>query len=205
MRVSQPVVAVRDASSEYRKLVSALASRATRMGSRDAEAASQEALRRSLANPASRAAIDYYFQEHPPAGPGAPDWPLEQLFAWLHGVLRFVVREESARMSSRREVLVLDADALDVRDPSPDQLDLLIDDEQQTIVRECLSSLGEDYRRVLTLRAKGVKYTEIASRLGVSENTVATWVRRGTSAVAQHVRERMDQRPRGGAVPEHRK
>jgi hypothetical protein len=39
----------------------------------------------------------------------------------------------------------------------------------------------------------------------VSENTVATWVRRGTSAVAQHVRERMDQRPRGGAVPEHRK
>jgi RNA polymerase sigma factor (sigma-70 family) len=175
------------------------------MGSRDAEAASQEALKRSLANPISRAAIDYYFQEHPPAGPGVPDWPLEQLFAWLHGVLRFVVREESARVSSRREVLVLDADALDVRDPSPDQLDLLIDDEQQTIVRECLSTLGEDYRRVLTLRAKGVKYTEIASRLGVSENTVATWVRRATTVVAQRVRERIDDRPRARTVLEPRK
>ena len=116
-------------------------------------------------------------------------------------MLRFVVREESARVSSRREVLALDADALEVRDPSPDQLDLLIDDEQQTIVRECLSALGEDYRRVLTLRAKGLKYTEIASRLGVSENTVATWVRRGTSVVARQVRERMDHRPRARNGP----
>jgi RNA polymerase sigma factor (sigma-70 family) len=205
VRASQPVVAVRDASNEYRKLVAALALRAMRMGSRDAEGASQEALKRSLANPVSRAALDYYFQEHPPAGLRAPDWPLEQLFAWLHGVLRFVVREESARASSRREVRPLDDGALDVRDPSPDQLDVLIDDEQQTIVRECLSTLGEDYRRVLTLRAKGVKYSEIASRLGVSENTVATWVRRGTRAVAQQVRERMDLRLRVGTVPEHRK
>jgi RNA polymerase sigma factor (sigma-70 family) len=187
---SQPAVAVRDATNEYRKLVTALASRA---------------LKRSLANPASRAAIDYYFHDHPPAGLGAPDWPLGQLFAWLHGVLRFVVREESGRVSSRREVLPLDAHALDVRDPSPDQLDLLIDDEQRMIVRECLSTLGEDYRRVLTMRAEGVKYTEIALRLGVSENTVATWVRRGMSTVAQQVRERMDLRPRAGTIAEHRK
>src|SRR5258707_10771045 len=77
VQVFQPVVAVRDASNEYRKLVAALASRAIRMGSRDAEGAAQEALKRSLANPISRAAVDYYFQEHSPAGLGAPDWPLE--------------------------------------------------------------------------------------------------------------------------------
>jgi RNA polymerase sigma factor (sigma-70 family) len=187
---------VRDASSEYRKLVTALASRARRMGSRDAEGAAQEALKRSLANPASRAAVDYYFQEHLPAGLGAPDWPLDQLFAWLHGVLRFVVLEESARLSHRREVLAVDGDTLDRCDPAPDQLELMIDDEQQTIVRECLSELGEDYRRVLSLRAQGLKYAEIASRCGVNENTVATWLRRGTRAVAQQVRERMDQRVR---------
>ena len=105
-------------------------------------------------------------------------------------------------MSDRREVLAIDADALEVPDPSRDQLDLLIDDELQTIVRECLSTLGEDYRRVLTLRAKGLKYTEIASRLGVSENTVATWVRRGTRRVAEQVRERMDRRPHAAMVPE---
>jgi len=172
------------------------------MGSRDAESAAQEALKRSLAAPVSRAAIEYYFREHPPVGLGPPDWPLEQLFGWLHGVLRFVVREESARVSHRREVLAIDADTLDVRDPSPDQLDLLIDDERQTIVRECLSTLGAEYRRVLTLRAKGLKYAEIASSLGVSENTVATWVRRGTIAVARQVRERMDRRPRAAMVPE---
>jgi RNA polymerase sigma factor (sigma-70 family) len=202
VHIPQPV-AVRGASSDYLKLVATLASRAVRMGSRDAEGAAQEALKRSLALPASRAAIEYYVHEHPPTGLGIPDWPLEQLFAWLHGVLRFVVREESARVSYRREVLAIDADALDVRDPSPDQLDLLIDDERQTIVRECLSTLGDEYRRVLTLRAQGLKYTEIASRLGVNENTVATWVRRGTRAVAEQVRERMDHQPRAAMVPGH--
>jgi RNA polymerase sigma factor (sigma-70 family) len=184
-------VAVRNATSDYRKLVAALASKALRMGSKDAEGAAQEALKRSLANPVSRAAVEYYFHEHPPAAAGAPGWPLEQLFAWLYGVLRFVVKEESARASSRREVRAIDVDALDVRDPAPDQLDHLIDDELQTIVRECLSGLGEDHRRVLALRAEGLKYSEIAARLGVGENTVATWVRRATMAVAEQVRERM--------------
>jgi RNA polymerase sigma factor (sigma-70 family) len=60
----------------------------------------------------------------------------------------------------------------------------------QGIVRECLSGLGTDYRRVLTLRASGLKYAEIATHLGVSENTVATWIRRATREMAQHVRER---------------
>jgi DNA-directed RNA polymerase specialized sigma24 family protein len=152
VHLPQPV-AVRDASGEFRKLVAALAARAARIGSRDAEAAAQEALKRSLATPAPRAAIEYYFHEHPPAGLGPPDWPLEQLLAWLHGVLRFVVREESARVSSRREVLAIDARAMEVADSSPGQLDLMIDDETQTIVRDCLAELNEEYRRVLLLRA----------------------------------------------------
>ena len=192
MHQPQPV-ALRDAPGEYRKLVTALAARAARIGSKDAEGAAQEALTRSLAVPASRAAILYYFRDRPPTELDPPDWPLEQLFAWLYGVLRFVVREESGRVSSRREVLAIDERALDVRDPSPDQLDLLVDDELQTIVRDCLAELSDEYRRVLLLRASGLKYTEIAARLSVSENTVATWVRRGTKAVAQLVRERMDE------------
>jgi DNA-directed RNA polymerase specialized sigma24 family protein len=44
---------------------------------------------------------------------------------------------------------------------------------------------------VLLLRAQGLKYEQIAVRLGVSGNTVATWVRRGTQAVARLVDERM--------------
>jgi hypothetical protein len=79
---------VRDAGNAYRKLLAALVSRAVRMRSRDAEGAAQEALKRSLANPLSRAAVEYYFDDYPPAGLAVPEWPLDQLLAWLHGVMR---------------------------------------------------------------------------------------------------------------------
>jgi RNA polymerase sigma factor (sigma-70 family) len=184
-------VGERDASSVYRKLVRALAAQAKRMGSRDAEGAAHEALKRSLSTPGARAAIDYYFHEHPAADLSAPEWSLEQLFAWLYGVLRFVVREESARVSARREILTDDATAMKFADSSADQLQCLLDAEMKTIVRQCLGTLDDNYRDVLVLRARGLKYTEIATRLGVNENTVATWVRRATTAVAQLVRARM--------------
>ena len=184
-------VAERDASSVYRKLVTALAAQARRMGSRDPEGAAHEALKRSLATPAPRAAIDYYFRDYPPTDLSAPEWSLEQLFAWLYGVLRFVVREESARVSSRREILTDDATAMNVADSSADQLHSLLDDEMKTIVRQCLGTLDDNYRDVLVLRARGLKDTEIATRLGVNENSVATWVRRATKTVAQLVRTRL--------------
>jgi len=195
----QPV-AVRDATSEYRKLVAALAARAARLGSRDPESAAQEALKRSLANSVSRAAVEYYFHERPPASVSVPAWPLDQLLAWLHGVLRFVVSEELARVSYSREMQVADLNTLESRDGSSDQLTVLIEDQLQAIVRECLASVDEDYRTVLVLRTMGLKYTEIAARLGVSENTVATWVRRGTRAVAQQIRERLELRSRAAAL-----
>lgn len=170
------------------------------MGSADAEAAAQEALRRSLAHPVSRSAIEYYFHDTPSARTDAPEWQLQQLFAWLYGVLRFVVKEELARASTRRELLIGET-AVDLPDPSPDQLDALIGDELRAIVRECLTSLKGDQRRVLLMRAQGLKYEQIATRLGVSGNTVATWVRRGTRAVARLVDERMRTDARAACGP----
>jgi RNA polymerase sigma factor (sigma-70 family) len=113
------------------------------------------------------------------------------------------VREEGARLSRRREVFAFDDLALRVADPAPAPLDVLIDDQLQGIVRECLSALDGKYRRVLALRASGLKYAEIAARLEVSENTVATWIRRATREVAQQVRERTNAVPFDDAVPEH--
>jgi len=188
-------IARRDTATEYRRLVTALAAKAARMGSNDAEGAAQEALKRSLAHTMSRAAVEFYFQDDPPADVPAPEWRLDQLLAWLHGVLRFVVSEERARMSFRREVRVDDMDALDAHDHEPSRLERLIDDQQQSIVRECLAELTDDYRTVLTLRMEGWKYADIAARLGVNENTVATWVRRGTRTAIERIRSRLDGGP----------
>ena len=186
----------RDAISDYRRLLNALGSRARRMGSRDPESAAQETLKRSLENALSQPAIEYYFSEELPVDAAPPAWPLDQLMAWLHGVLNFVVLEEHNRMSNRREFTAGWAentsalDRLERADPAPDQLDALIQRELQQIVVECMPALDADYQRVLKMRANGLKYGDIALRMGVSENTVATWVSRGIRTLAQCVRRR---------------
>jgi RNA polymerase sigma factor (sigma-70 family) len=197
----------RDAISDYRRLLNALGSRARRMGSRDPESAAQEALKRSLENALSQSAVEYYFSEELPPGAAPPAWPLDQLMAWLHGVLHFVVLEEHNRLGNRRELAgwTRGADArnrLDPPDPAPDQLDALIQKELQQIVIDCLPALDADYRRVLKMRANGLKYGDIAQRLGVSENTVATWVSRGIRTLAQSVRRRMQPPSNLAAMPE---
>jgi RNA polymerase sigma factor (sigma-70 family) len=190
---------MRDTRQDYHRLHRVLASRARWLGSRDCEGAAQETLARSLRNPASQAAIEYYFSDDLPPDLPAAEWRLDQLLAWLHGVLTFVVREEHNRASSRREVLLGGADSegslrlagsLDPADPAPDQLHLLIQKEMQQIVVECLPALEPEYRAVLKMRAEGMKYEEIAVRLGTNENTVATWVSRGIKTLAQRVRRR---------------
>jgi RNA polymerase sigma factor (sigma-70 family) len=188
----------RDAVTDYRRLLNALGGRARRMGSRDPESAAQETLKRSLENSVSLSAVEYYFSERLPGDADPPLWPLDQLMAWLHGVLRFVVLEEHNRVSNRREMASEWAEG-ERADPAPDQLDALIQKELQQIVVECMPALDADYQRVLKLRASGLKYGDIARRMGVSENTVATWVSRGIRTLAQCVRRRTQ--PRGGFKP----
>jgi RNA polymerase sigma factor (sigma-70 family) len=187
MSQARPPVA-RDPVIDYRRLASVLASRAARLGSRDPESAAQEALRRSLENPKSQPAVVYYFGEESPAG-AAPEWPLDQLLAWLHGVLRYVVAEERSRVGFRREASALSIP--ESPDASPDTLDRMIEQETRAIVADCFAGLDRDHREVLELRMNGLKYVEIARRLGVNENTVATWVSRGTRELGRRIRKRM--------------
>ena len=194
MHPLQPVAPL-DATRTYRKLVGVLAARAARMGSADAEAAAQEALKRSLAHAKSREAIEFFFHDAATAEAQRPEWPLAQLLAWLHGVLRFVVREERARARFRREVPAGEIDPTWLPDRSANPLEQLIDREEQSIVRECLAELDDDYQTVLRLRISGLRYADIAARLGVNENTVATWVRRGILAATERIRARLDRRP----------
>ena len=67
---------------------------------------------------------------------------------------------------------------------------------------ECMPALDSDYRRVLKMRADGLKYGDIALRLGVSENTVATWVSRGIRTLAQCVRRRTQPLGKSKRMPE---
>jgi len=191
----EPVPPAGDAASEYRRLMATLASRAKWLGSRDPESAAQEALKRSLEHSDSRPAIEYYFGPALPVGLEPPKWALDQLFAWLHAVLRNVIREEQSRAGFQREAPLasggMDAPVSDPADPAPNQLDLLLDKELQGIVVESFGKLDREYRRVLSMRNDGMKYGEIARRLGVNENTVATWVSRGIRDLAQRVRRRM--------------
>ena len=178
----------RDPVCDYRRLASVLASRARRFGSRDPEGAAQEALRRSLENPKSQAAIEYYFGGEASAA-APPEWLLDQLLAWLHRVLQNVVREERDRLGFHREVSA--SPVSDRADASPGALDALVERETQAIVAECFATLDRDYREVLALRLEGLKYGEIARRLGVNENTVATWMSRGIRELGRRIRKRM--------------
>ena len=179
----------RGPESDYCRLAALLASRAARLGSQDPESAAQETIRRSLENPKSRPAIDYYLgDEYSPDAP-PPDWPLEQLLAWLHGVLRYVVREERSRASFRQEVLALSI--AEPVDASPDMLQVLVEREIRGIAFACFAGLDRDYRSVLQLRLDGLKYAEIARRLRLNENTVATRVSRGIRELARRIREKV--------------
>jgi RNA polymerase sigma factor (sigma-70 family) len=181
----------RDPVTDYRRLVSALAFRAGRLGSRDPEGAAQEALRRSLENRKSHPAVAYYFGEDSPAG-GAPEWPLDQLLAWLHGVLQNVVREERSRVGFQREVPTVSIS--EPADASPNVLDSMIQRETRAMMADCFATLDRDHRDVLTLRMNGLKYGEIAQRMGVNENTVATWVSRGIRELGRRIRKQVDGR-----------
>jgi RNA polymerase sigma factor (sigma-70 family) len=176
----------RDPVTDYRRLVSALAFRAARLGSRDPESAAQEALRRSLDNAKSHSAVAYYFGEECPDG-GGPEWPLDQLLAWLHGVLQYVVREERSRMAFQREVSAISVS--EPADASPDVLEGMIQRENRAIMADCFATLEPDHRDVLALRMDGMKYGEIARRMGVNENTVATWVSRGMRELGRRIRK----------------
>ncbi len=180
-----------DAFTEYRRLASALASRASWLGSRDPEAAAQEALRRSIENPKSQTAVAYYFSESTPTQQ-PPEWPLDQLLAWLHGVLQFVVREEQSRQAFRRESPA--RTLTDPADSSVSVLEAIIDREMDTILKDCFSKLDHEYKQVLELRMGGLKYNQIAERLGMNENTVATRVSRGIRDLGQRMRKRIGRR-----------
>src|SRR5207247_10978693 len=98
-------------------------------------------------------------------------------------------REEHARAGFRREVAIEIAPSH--RDPSPDPLQALIQSERQGILSGCLPRLDREYREVVQMRMNGLAYSDIAARLNVNPNQVATWFSRAIRLLAQCVRKRI--------------
>ena len=180
----------------YRKLMMNLTRKAATMGARDPEGAAHEALTRALKHPLSRSAVEAQLEpqesSRPTAASEAGLFSHPELLAWLHVVLFNVVSEERSRASYRRERFAYNEGTFEVADPSPSQLDALLRNESHqallATVRESVATLSDDWRRVLQLRAQGLKQTEIAQRLGVPRATVATWTRRALQRLTQLVR-----------------
>jgi DNA-directed RNA polymerase specialized sigma24 family protein len=192
----------RNSTGEYQKLLARLTAHAVRMGSIDPEAAAQEAVNRSLADHRSREAVEYFFHEQTSVRAAAPEWGLLQLVGWLHGVLRFVVLEERAKSRVRRETAAVDDGTIEPVDPAPSQLDRLIEQQHRAMVRESLTTIDSRQRAALLLRLDGAKYADIAAQLSVSENTVATWLRRGSQELVQNLRRhRQQERRRAEPAP----
>jgi RNA polymerase sigma factor (sigma-70 family) len=94
-------------------------------------------------------------------------------------------------VSFQREVAMNHASPDQLASPAPGQLDVLLQTEIEAIVADCLPRLEPEYRRVLRMRADGLTYSEIAGRLGVNENTVATWISRGIRDLGRWLRKRI--------------
>jgi RNA polymerase sigma factor (sigma-70 family) len=151
-------------------------------------------LKRSLENARSRSAIEFYFSD---AAETEPEWQFDHLLAWLHAVLQNVIREERNRVGYWREVNSRESNGhCNLRDASPDPLQTLIRNEVADFLRESFKKLDRGQREALQLRAKGWKYGEIADRLGVNENTVATWISRGTRMLGRLLKSRIGARGR---------
>ena len=183
---------MRNDDDNYRRLMANLTRKAAAMGASDAEGAAHEALTRALKHPVSGPSITAQLEPQAPAGATSNLFSPTDLLAWLHVVLFNVVSEERSRASYRRERFAYNESAFEVPDPAPSQLDTLLRQESNQAlaakVRDGVATLSDDWRRVLQLRAQGVKQAEIAQRLGIPRATVATWTRRALLRLTQLVR-----------------
>jgi RNA polymerase sigma factor (sigma-70 family) len=159
-----------------------LAVKAQHLGSPDCESAAQEAVLRALENPLAERAFRFYYAASGTALQLMPEWSVGRLEAWLFVTVRFVVSEQ------RRKMAAPGNGALDPAAPGPDALDSLLASERKDKFNRCLACLKPNERRALLLYHDGRKYSDIAREMGTSENSVASWIKRGRERLLQCVR-----------------
>ncbi|MGJ5815946.1 RNA polymerase sigma factor [Paludibaculum fermentans] len=185
--------------NELRRLLSA---KARRLGSPQPEEAVQEVLARALANQTVADALSASLGR----GSGQPAAEPQWLAAWLFLTLRNVVREQR-RPESRGPHLTLDSTrgesvAIEpvTRELNPEEA--LVRRQNQAMLELCMKGLNRAQGSALRLFHLGIKQRDIAERLNVPTNTVASLIQRGRAQVSECLRRKLFRRP-GAGGPEH--
>ena len=86
---------------------------------------------------------------------------------------------------------VNEMDALTVLDESPDAAEALSRNQELALLREAIAALPERCRRVIILRKlHGLTHRAIASKLGISENTVSAQITLGVFHIRGYLKSR---------------
>jgi RNA polymerase sigma factor (sigma-70 family) len=106
-----------------------------------------------------------------------------------------IARNATLDLLRRRKVLVAEPitenTTLPVLEDSPGVVDLVSRQQELALLEEAVHTLPERCQLVFLLRKiQGLSQREIATRLGISENTVESLVGKGTRRCADYVRER---------------
>ncbi len=89
----------------------------------------------------------------------------------------------------KRRTAVLDLFRREGRDPPPNPLQTLEEQDRRQLVRDAISNLPKRQREAVTLRhGEGLSTSEIAQIMGVSEVSVRSLISKGLARIAQEIR-----------------
>lgn len=106
---------------------------------------------------------------------------------FLYRVGHSVLVDEIRRRKRRQEVPV---DTLDAPGEEVDPEAAASGRETGAVIHACLDSLGDDYRRAVTLRLQGHTVPEIGRLLHIKEKKAENLVYRGLQQLRSHLRKR---------------
>lgn len=105
--------------------------------------------------------------------------------SWLFGIARFKLLQH---LESKGKAAFSPVEDEPLPDPAPSGLEIVLDSERRTKLREALEELPQQMRACVKMSVvEDLQYAEIAERLGVSVNSVKVQIHRARKVLAQRL------------------